>query len=187
MKVEALYVKRTRASPVTGVEHLNLLLGAGIDGDVGCNLESPLQILVVRAEDLHSFSLPFGYLKENIVLSGVSETDFIPGRSIRFDHGASIHLVFRCEPCKKIGERVPRLSLMIGKRGILGIVERSGKVRMSDRLTVEPGCLKPMSESAGERVAQIVGKIPEGRVLDYKTLVVAAGLQAPYYRALPKY
>ncbi len=186
-KVEALFLKRSHASEINAVDHLDLLIGAGIVGDLKCDLESPRQILVVRAEDLHSFSLPLGYLKENMVLSGVSAYDFLPGRSIRFENGTSIHLVFHCEPCKKIGELVPRLSSISGKRGILGIVERSGRVHASDRPTFQPSCLNSMSESAEARVAQIVAKIPLGRVLDYGTLLVAAGLQAAYFRVIPKY
>jgi alkylated DNA nucleotide flippase Atl1 len=185
-QISNLFLKRTHGAAMDSSNSLTLVHG-GIAGDVSCSTVSPRQVLIVRDDDLRHFSLPQGYLRENIVVSGLPECLFIPGNQITFGSGACIHLTFYCEPCKKIGERVSRLSDLQRRRGILGIVVRAGEIATASELQVGASSLKPMADEPRHRVHAVIAAIPKGRVIDYATLLVAAGLQRPYFRVIPKY
>jgi alkylated DNA nucleotide flippase Atl1 len=185
--VEALFIKALHAMPVKKVAQCVLVVGEGFDGDVARSAHSPRQVLIVRKEDLYEFDLPIGYLKENLVVSGLSRDEVKPGKMLHFKGGSSIHLSFYCEPCKSIAERVKNLKSIVGRRGVLGVVTKSGNILTGAHCMSEPSELEAMSASAGERVMQVVSRIPSGRVIDYVTLLTAAGLQRAYFRVIPTY
>jgi alkylated DNA nucleotide flippase Atl1 len=190
-KVDAVFVKPVREKlagrPPASCRFLDLIEGEGINSDAARLASSPRQVLIVRKEDLDAFSLPVGYLKENLVVSGLSGDQFQPGKLLVFEGGASVHLVFHCEPCKTIAQRVPNLKAIIGRRGLLGVVVRSGQVGTGEQFNSLSGELSAMSSIARERVCQVVSCIPSGRVIDYGTLLRVAGLQRVYFRAIPSY
>jgi alkylated DNA nucleotide flippase Atl1 len=185
--INAIFIKLVQGEPPIRVAGLRFLEGEGIDADAARLASSPRQVLIVRKEDLDAFSLPVGYLKENLVVSGLSVDQFQPGKLLVFEGGASVHLVFHCEPCKTIAQRVPNLKAIIGRRGVLGVVVRSGQVVTGERCNSVSGELSAMSSIARERVCQVVSCIPHGKVIDYGTLLKIAGLQRVYFRALPSY
>jgi alkylated DNA nucleotide flippase Atl1 len=186
-QVEALFAKQAISSPVMPFNRLNLINGEGIENDVARSLSSPRQVLVVRKEDLDDFDLSMGYLRENIVLSGVQNKDFRPGNSIDFDGGTRVHLVMYCEPCGTIAERVPNLKSIIERRGILGVVTQSGRLMKHAKFEMSESNLAVMPSNVSQRVCQVISRIPRGKVIDYPTLLVAAGLQPVYFRAIPSY
>jgi alkylated DNA nucleotide flippase Atl1 len=185
--VDALFKKHAQGKPVQAVDELQLIAGEGIEADVTMSISSPRQVLIVRKEDLDAFRLPIGYLKENIVVSGLPVEDFQPGRSLCFDSGVSVHLVFHCEPCQTIAERIPNLKSIIQRRGLLGVVTQSGRILRGARCESIASSLVSMPSNARDRVCQVVSRIPKGCVLDYATLLHAAGLQRVYFRAIPSY
>jgi alkylated DNA nucleotide flippase Atl1 len=185
--IEALFLKPAPSRPIVPADTLNLIAGEGLEGDAARSLSSPRQVLIVRQEDLDAFDLPRGYLKENLVISGLATEDFQPGKSIEFECGGSIHLTFYCEPCKAIVERVPNLKSIVGRRGILGVVTQSGRLIGGIRVKSTKGELEAMSVSPGERVCAVIARIPRGRVIDYAVLLQAAGLQRVFFRAIPSY
>jgi alkylated DNA nucleotide flippase Atl1 len=185
--VVACAIKAGAGKPMQAVDTLQLVAGAGIVGDVASAAISPRQVLVVRKEDLDDFSLPIGYLKENLVIAGLSEIDFQPGKVILFEGGASLHLAFHCEPCKTIAERVPNLKSIVGWRGVLGVVTQSGLITLDAKCHVMNSPLVAMSSNARDRVCQVISCIPSGKVIDYALLLQAAGLQRVYFRAIPSY
>jgi MOSC domain-containing protein YiiM len=89
---------------------LTLKAGQGIEGDIHANPISPRQILIVRQENLRKGSLGYGpitdilpgQLGENLLVTGVASSEFVPGARLDFAGGAAIRLTFYCEPCKKI-------------------------------------------------------------------------------------
>ena len=186
-RVDFVQIKTGHGQPVQQVGLCKFVAGEGIDGDAARSSYSPRQVLIVRKEDLAEFGLPIGYLKENLVISGLSRDEFQPGKMLRFEGGSSIHLVFYCEPCKGIAERVKNLKSIVGRRGILCVVTKSGNIFTGAHCMSESSELEAMSASAGERVMQVVSRIPSGRVLDYATLLTAAGLQRAYFRVIPAY
>jgi alkylated DNA nucleotide flippase Atl1 len=169
------------------VDALNLIKAQGIEHDIARSEASPRQVLIVRQEDLDTFGLPHTYLKENLVLSGLSVNHFQPGRSIHFECGGAIHLAFHCEPCKSIAERVPNLKSIITRRGLLGIVTQSGRLVRGMKLESEKSPLDAMPANPAQRACRVIARIPQGKVIDYRTLLQAAGLQDVYFRAVPSY
>jgi alkylated DNA nucleotide flippase Atl1 len=185
--VHAVFTKLVKSEPSRAVADLQFVEGEGIDADAARSACSPRQVLIVRKEDLDAFSLPLGYLKENLVVSGLSTSEFQPGKVILFEGGASVHLAYHCEPCKTIAKRVPNLKAIVGRRGLLGVVVHSGRVVVGERCSSVRSELSAMSSIARERVCQVVSCIPMGRVIDYGTLLKVAGLQRVYFRAIPSY
>jgi alkylated DNA nucleotide flippase Atl1 len=186
-RVEALFAKQAISSPVLPFNCLSLISGEGIENDIARSISSPRQVLVVRREDLDDFDLPMGYLGENIVILGLHAKDFQPGNSIQFDGGARLHLVMYCEPCKTIAERVPNLKSIIERRGILGVITQSGRLMKHAKFEMSESNLAVMPSNVSQRVCQVISRIPRGKVIDYPTLLVAAGLQPVYFRAIPSY
>jgi alkylated DNA nucleotide flippase Atl1 len=186
-RVEALFAKQAISSPVLPFNCLSLISGEGIENDIARSISSPRQVLVVRREDLDDFDLPMGYLRENIVLSGVQTNDFQPGNSIHFEGGARVHLVMYCEPCKTIAERVPNLKSIIERRGILGVITQSGRLMKHTKFEMFESNLAVMPSNVSQRICHVIARIPRGQVIDYPTLLVAAGLQRVYFRAIPSY
>jgi MOSC domain-containing protein YiiM len=186
-EVIALFRKRVVGEAMKSVDSSYLIEGEGIEGDASRSISSPRQVLIVRQEDLDEFCLPRGYLKENLVISGLSVEDFMPGRVIQFEGGASVQLVLHCEPCKAISERVPTLKSILERRGILGVVTQPGSIAIGARCESINGTMGPLSAIARERVCQVIACVPNGRVITYGALLVAAGLQRVYFRALPSY
>jgi hypothetical protein len=185
--INALFKKTAHGQSAQPFDAINLIAGEGIEGDVAKNSQSPRQVLVVRRADLEAFALPVGYLTENIVIDGVSEGDFQPGRTLAFTGGARVHLVFHCEPCQSIAERVPKLRSIIGRRGLLGVVTQSGQVLAGTRCESLASQFVAMSSTPSRRVHKVISCLPTDKVLDYATLLTAAGLQRAYFRAIPRY
>jgi alkylated DNA nucleotide flippase Atl1 len=125
--------------------------------------------------------------------SGVHELPTIIACSIKASVGKptqavdSLHLAFHCEPCKTIAERVPNLKSIVGRRGLLGVVAQSGLIALGAKCHTMNSSLIAMSSNARDRVCQVIGCIPSGKVLDYALLLQAAGLQRVYFRAIPSY
>jgi alkylated DNA nucleotide flippase Atl1 len=186
-RVDRLYVKLASNELPQRVDGIDLIEGEGINTDTARSVCSPRQVLIVRKEDLDTFNLPVGYLKENFVISGLEAKDFQPGKLLQFNDGASVHLVFHCEPCKTIAKRVPNLKSIIGRRGLLGVVVQTGRVVTGAQCKSIASDLNAMPSSARERVCQVVSRIPLGKVLDYAALLKVAGLQRVYFRAIPNY
>jgi alkylated DNA nucleotide flippase Atl1 len=186
-KLDTLFRKSAFGKLTESADFLDLVEGEGIETDVSRSNRSPRQVLIVRKEDLDAFGLPIGYLKENLVVSGLSAEDFQPGRLLAFEGGSRVHLAFHCEPCKAIAQRVPNLKSIIGRRGLLGVVVESGRIVTGAQCQSVRSELSAMSSIARERVLQVVRCIPKGTVLDYATLLQIAGLQRVYFRAIPSY
>jgi alkylated DNA nucleotide flippase Atl1 len=185
--VERLFKKSAPGVPVESVETLHLIAGEGIEADVARSEVSPRQVLIVRKEDVDGFCLPEGYLRENLIISGVPAEEFQPGNRIRFEGGAIVHLTFHCEPCKSIAGRILNLKSIIGRRGVLGVVTQTGRLAVGSRLECEKSALSAMPSNPAQRACKVIARIPKGKVLDYATLLQAAGLQRVYFRAIPNY
>jgi alkylated DNA nucleotide flippase Atl1 len=186
-RIDTLFTKVAHGKSSLSADELSLNKGEGIQTDVACSSASPRQVLLIRVEELAAFNLPSGYLKENIAIAGLCADEFQPGRLIQFKDGAVVHLTFHCEPCKSIASRIPDLTSIIRRRGLLGVVTQSGKLSVGQECKSTASNFDAMSSIPRERVCQIVSRIPRGKVLDYTTLLLVAGLQRVYFRAIPNY
>ncbi|MEH2006455.1 MGMT family protein [Nostoc sp.] len=166
---------------------LNLKLGHGIEGDINADPISPRQVLIVRYEDIFDLSIKPGELRENIVVTGIEFDNFIPGSLLTFESGAAIRLTFHCEPCKRIAHLVESLKSIQGKRGILGVVIKSGKIKVGSNFQIKADKFPALSESPYERFLNFIIKIPSGKVVTYKQIIKGIGVDNSYLRAIPTY
>ncbi|BAY09670.1 MGMT family protein [Calothrix sp. NIES-2098] len=185
--IRHLFIKQKHGSVMREVEELNLKVGHGIEGDINANSISPRQVLIVRHEDITDFAIPPGELRENIVIAGVKSENFTPGSLISFDSGAAIRLTFHCEPCKRIAHLVDSLKSIQFKRGILGVIINSGKLHVGNNLQIHNEVFPALSEKPYERFLEFIVKVPSGKVVTYKQIIAAIGVDNSYIRAIPTY
>jgi alkylated DNA nucleotide flippase Atl1 len=193
--VSQLFGKSARGAAVQNLQHCRLQAGYGMVGDIHANSLSPRQILVVRQEDLHKGALGCGpidsiqpgALSENMLITGLSAGDFVPGAVLRFAEGAAIRLTFYCEPCKRIAGLVWSLADIAQKRGILGVVVVDGLVSAAAELTVEVGAYEALSEIPYQRFLDFLAELPVGKVATYSSVLVGIGVDRSYFRAIPGY
>ncbi|MHC5932681.1 MGMT family protein [Nostoc sp.] len=166
---------------------LNLKLSHGIEGDINADPISSRQVLIVRYEDIFDLSIKPGELRENIVVTGIEFDNFIPGSLLTFESGAAIRLAFHCEPCKRIAHLLESLKSIQGKRGILGVVIKSGKIQVSSNFQVKADKFPALSENPYGRFLNFIIKIPSGKVVTYKQIIKGIGVDNSYLRAIPTY
>ncbi|WP_164689673.1 MOSC domain-containing protein [Herpetosiphon llansteffanensis] len=133
--IQALFLKPAKGQALVDGSALGMTMqqGYGIAGDCQGHPLSPRQVLLVRREDLDAFKLHPGDLRENIVLAGLAETEFVPGAVLHLGKSVQIRLSFHCEPCKRIAHVLGTpLKQIVGKRGILGTVVVGGALRCGD-------------------------------------------------------
>ncbi|MFN6567510.1 MAG: MGMT family protein [Dendronalium sp. ChiSLP03b] len=182
-----LFTKQKHSSPMREVQTLNLKLVHGIKGDINANPISPRQVLVVRHEDIVELAIQPGELRENVVITGIESKNFVPGALINFDSGAAIRLTFHCEPCKRIAHLVKSLKVIQGRRGILGVVIKSGAIQVGSNCQIEPNRFPALSENVYERFLSFIKKVPSGKVVTYKQIIQAIGVDNSYMRVIPIY
>jgi len=184
---DRLFAKLKRGQPVIEQPRLILKVGHGIEGDINAHAFSPRQILIVRQEDLSELSINAGELRENIAISGIDSNKFIPGAMIEFGGGAKIRLTFHCEPCKRIAHLVKSIKSIEGKRGILGVIVADGRIEVGDEFHLTNNAFPALSEIPYERFLDFISKIPSGKVVTYKQIIISIGVSDGYFRAIPRY
>ena len=181
-----LFVKLARHRAVVAHDTLALTAGLGIAGDVSAHKLSPRQVLVTLASELDELALAPGALSENLVLAGAPLPDFRPGSAILCGE-VELRLTMYCEPCKRIAPLVGNLAAVIERRGILGVVVKGGMLRTGEMVTLSPGRYPPLPESVQQKFVDVVAAIPAGRVLRYRDVALAMGVDDSFVRALPGY
>jgi alkylated DNA nucleotide flippase Atl1 len=184
--IRHLYTKTARHRPVSAVDAITLATGIGIAGDTHAHKLSPRQVLVTATEQLQALAVAPGALSENIVLDNLALADFRPGSAI-VSGDVEIRLTMYCEPCKQIAPIVGNLAAVIAKRGILGVVVQGGVLRAGDTVTLIPGRYPPLPESVPQKFSDFVATIPRGRVVRYRDITLAIGVDDSFMRALPGY
>jgi MOSC domain-containing protein YiiM len=183
------------ASPMIDMAQLVLKAGQGIEGDIHANSISPRQVLIVRQEDLSKGSLGYGPIAdiqpgqfgENLVISGVSASEFVPGAMLEFAGGAVIRLTFYCEPCKRIADLVWSIKDIEQKRGVLGVVVQDGVLKAGEDFKIQPRAFAALSEIPYQRFLDFLAQVPAGKVVTYSAVLVGIGVDRGYLRAIPGY
>lgn len=189
-RITALYLKPAhgRAGIALGpAQTMRCVAGVGIDGDVHAHRLSPRQVLVTLASELAALGIAAGALGENIVLACDRPDLLRPGAALRTASGVDIRLTMFCEPCRRIAHIEPRLSRLLHRRGVLGVVEAGGELRLGDAIELIPGRYAPLAESAYQKFLDFLPSIPAGRVVRYADIALAIGADASFVRALPGY
>ncbi|MBW4454045.1 MAG: MGMT family protein [Nostoc indistinguendum CM1-VF10] len=187
LSIMHLFTKVKPGSAMVELKTLNLKVGHGIEGDINADPISPRQVLIVRYEDILDLSIKPGELRENIVVAGIEFENFIPGSLLNFESGAAIRLTFYCEPCKQIAHLVKSLKSIQGKRGILGVVIKSGQIQVDSNFQVQANKFPALSENPYKRFLNFIIKIPNGKVVTYKQIIKGIGVDNSYLRAIPTY
>jgi alkylated DNA nucleotide flippase Atl1 len=182
-----LFIKYKQGSELRQVDELSLKEGYGIAEDINANPISPRQVLVVRHEDIIELAISAGELRENIVIAGITSDNFSSGSLITFDGGAAIRLTFHCEPCKRIAHLVDSLKTLQYKRGMLGVIIKSGLIRVGNNFQIQPAQFPVLSENPYERFLDFIVKVPPGKIVTYKHILTAIGVDKSYMRAIPTY
>jgi alkylated DNA nucleotide flippase Atl1 len=190
-----LFCRMAKGRHETEMTQLTLKAGQGIEGDIHANPISPRQILIVRQENLRKGSLGYGpiadilpgRLGENLVVTGVANSEFVPGARLDFVGGAAIRLTFYCEPCKKIAGLVWSIQDVEQQRGILGVVVQDGVLKAGEDFTIHPGAFPALSEIPYQRFLDFLAQVPAGKVVTYPSILVGIGVDRGYLRAIPGY
>ncbi|MFN6485417.1 MULTISPECIES: MGMT family protein [unclassified Nostoc] len=185
--IKHLFIKVKQGSAMVEMKTLNLKVGYGIEGDINADPISPRQVLIIRYEDILDLSIQPGEFRENIVITGTELDNFIPGSLLTFKSGAAIRLTFYCEPCKRISYLVESLKDIKGKRGILGVVIKSGKIEVGSNFQIQAHKFSALSENPYKRFLDFIIKIPSGKVVTYKQIIKGIGVDNSYLRAIPTY
>jgi alkylated DNA nucleotide flippase Atl1 len=185
LQILHLFTKTASGKPPTPCDRFWLRRGLGIDGDARARAGSPRQVLLASAPVLMEYGLRPGDLRENILLDGVVEA-LVSGQVLQLGEAAQVRIMGDCEPCAYLNTLQPGLAKRInGWRGMLAMVIRDGAVRVGDRAVVLPQTFPAVPNDTRGKLHEFVARIPPGRVVRTTELLVALGLTASHYRAIP--
>ena len=184
---EHLFIKVRHGAPMAAADNLRLVAGLGIQDDINAHGLSPRQILVTATSELDALALQPGALRENLVIATDRPGDFQPGSCLISASGVEIRLTMYCEPCKQLLPLVADLAGLIGRRGILGVIVRSGQLLRGDALELIPGRYPALPDSVYQKFLDFVPTIPRGRVVRYSDVALAIGADNSFVRAIPGY
>ncbi len=185
LQILQLFTKTAAGKPPEPCDRLVLRRRLGIEGDVHARAGSPRQVLLASAPVLEAFGLRPGDLRENILLDGVVET-LASGQVLQLGEAAQVRIMGDCEPCAYLNTLQPGLAKRInGQRGMLAMVICDGVVRVGNRAVVLPQTFPAIPNDTRGKLHEFVARIPPGRVVRTTELLVALGLTASHYRAIP--
>lgn len=160
--------------------------GEGIDGDCHASPFSPRQLLIVSTGAYEYCNLPPRSLRENILVR-VANLKLSSGTLLRLGPEAAVRITFECEPCGRLNRIRPKLSKdIVGKRGYLARVVRSGLVKPGDQVQVQRDVFHPFSDNWRDRLISVVRKLPEDCFVSYSQLAELAGVPKVFCRVFPR-
>jgi alkylated DNA nucleotide flippase Atl1 len=185
--LQRLYLKRGHGEAGVEATALSCEAGVGIVGDVHANRLSPRQVLVTMTSELERLRIPPGALQENMVISCSRPELFRPGAALVTASGVEIRLTMFCEPCKRIAHIEKNLAKLIHRRGVLGVFETGGELRLGDKVELIADRYSALPESTYQKFLDFLPTIPQGRVVRYIDVAIAIGAPDSFIRALPGY
>lgn len=181
-----LFIKPAKGAPMLPQGELRCVRGLGIEGDVNISRQSPRQILICEKAHLDPLGIKPGDLRENVVVE-LSDGLLRPGDALIGSDGLAIQFTFYCEPCKRIAGACPDFRSTMTKRGVLGVIASGGTLKAGAKLSVNRGAYQPLGETPFERFLSFTRKVPSGKVVSYRELVIGMGVADSFYRACPGY
>lgn len=111
----------------------------GIEGDCHGRPGSRRQILAIEAETLDLLGVPPGAVKENITTRGIHLMNLPSGTRLLLGAEAVLWVTGPCAPCALMDDVRPGLQAELGgRRGILGWVQKGGRVFVGDTVRILP-------------------------------------------------
>ena len=148
MSVERMYIAAAAGGELSEVQQINLVAGAGIEGDRYFNVQKHAgqNITLVEAEEIEAFNAAFGVsydlscTRRNIVTRGTRLNELV-GREFRI---ADVRLrgVELCEPCSTLGASLATADLeakavikhFVHRAGLRADILSSGRIAIGDRV-----------------------------------------------------
>lgn len=161
--------------------------GLGIEGDAHASRLSPRQILITAASELAALGIAPGALGENMVIGCQRPELLRPGSALVTAPGVVIRLTMYCEACRRVAHLAPDLGRLLHRRGVLGVIEAGGALRVGDAVELIGDRYRPLPESPYQKFLDFLPAIPQGRVLRYADVALAIGVADSFVRALPAY
>ena len=123
-----------KREPMVPAPSLRLVEGLGTEGDHHAKPRSSRQVLLMAEENCDAFGLSPGEVRENIVTRGLDLQALPAGTRLEIGT-AALEITKDCEPCSFIDGLRPGLrARMVGRRGMLSRVLRSGEIRVGDAI-----------------------------------------------------
>jgi MOSC domain-containing protein YiiM len=125
-----------KKEPMVPAPAIRLVEGLGVAGDHHAKPASSRQVLLMAEENCDAFGLAPGEVRENIVTRGIDLQSLPSGTRLEIG-AAELEITKDCEPCSFIDSLRPGLrAKMVGRRGMLARVIRSGEIRVGDSIVV---------------------------------------------------
>lgn len=169
---------------------VDLELRCGIIGDCHARPLGPRQVLIAQQEALDELGVDAHQVRANIAVAGMSRELLSSGRVLQFESGPLVRLTHACEVCSALRGYVHQetFRVMPGRRGVLGVVLRGGRISVGDEVGVDLETNFPLvPETLGDRVQWVLRQLPVGRVTTYGKVVELVGGKRAHLRALPAY
>lgn len=173
--------------PAKSVDTLFLDNAGGILGDSKFDPASSRQILVACSKVLRDLSLPPGVLSENVLVD-IGDSDLTPGSVLCLGDDVRLWLLFRCEVCKRLAERVgvTVARRLVGRRGVLARVIRGGEVSVGSKARIEKGNGRArLDDRPRERLREVLCITKPGEILSYRAAAKIIGVPLVACRAFP--
>jgi MOSC domain-containing protein YiiM len=126
-----------------GDRHAGLTMKAGVrqkHHPRGAEIRNARQLSIVSVEELRELNVDWRRLGANLVLEGVEGLSKLPPSSrLVFPSGATVAVDAENLPCSKAGREVgvaDFAKVALGRRGLVGWVERAGLVRVGDPVAI---------------------------------------------------
>lgn len=120
------------------VDEATLITGIGLDGDKHAVASSTRQVLLVDQEALDEVGVAPGTIKENLTVEGLHVMGLPVGTRLLLGDAALLEITKVCEPCFRMDEiRMGLKDELVGRRGMVSIVARGGRIRIGDPIVVE--------------------------------------------------
>jgi len=126
-------------------------------------------VLITLEAEIEELRRQPGALRENIVIALENRAAFRPGASLIASSGVEIALTMYCEPCKRIGHVVANYNEIIGKRGILGRIVKSGTLAGMDRVFIKAQAYTLYPTPLSSVFLILLGVFPAAELLDTST------------------
>jgi MOSC domain-containing protein YiiM len=137
-RIDRLFIKRERGSPMDEVAEAQAVAGKGLEGDVSFGSEGR-QVLLMERETLERFGIEPGIARENLLLNGMRLADVRTGTRLLIGATVVLEVTGECTPCDFMDRVRPGLRQEIeGERGVLARVLVGGRIRVGDGVRTEP-------------------------------------------------
>lgn len=142
MPGSVISVRRKNLAGVMEEAHeLSLVEGRGIEGDIYFDdaRRAKRQVLLLDKGTLDEFGYAPGILREQILVSFPGLQSLEPGTRLQVG-SAEVEITFDCAPCLTMARHVNEdgpafVNKMMGRRGMLARVTRSGVARAGDEVS----------------------------------------------------